>query len=336
MQCHVPAPLQHSACTGESAAANSGTLSAGEVPVSKPPGASFVPPAPPSWVAISTADLCTALHWTSLPFLDRPSTRTFPTTCPAAERWRASWPVPRHSHLQDTGRPLTSRLHDPKPHQSGALSPSAGLSKPWPTSRRALADVLNAARQQRPTQQPAAADVSSSGATAAGQARQQPPGWDVRRDVAAAPVAAAAPGGASPAWHRSLHITVPDGPGLQALGAGDEPEGCSADLTPVDPQGGVFLHGASQSPASAASGARAALVYNPVFGSSLTHSLGAEQQAGVPHRGEHATAHHCIRLRSGWALCMPPALCSSPGHACHGMNNSCPMKASALQSSCCA
>ena len=253
---------------------------------------------------MSTADLCAALHRTSRPFQTHPAPG-LGTTCPAAERWRASWPVPRHSHLQDTGRPLTSRRHDPKPHQSGALSPSAGRSKPGLTSRRALADVLNATRQQSPARRPAAAAELSSRATAAGQVRQTP-GW---HGVAAAPAAAAASGVASPAWHRSLRITVPEEPGLQALGAEEEPEGSSAGLTPVDPQGGVVLalHGASQSPASAASDARAALVYNPCFGSSLTHSLGAEQQAEAAHPGEQATARHCIGPCPGWALCMPAA-----------------------------
>ncbi len=192
---------------------------------------------------------------------------------------------------------------------SGALSPSAGLSKPGPTSRRALADVLNATRQQRPTRQPAAADALSSGVMTAGQVRQQPPGWHQPHGVAAAPAATAASGVASPAGRRPLHITVPEEPGLQALGAEDDPEGSSADLTPVDPQGGVVSawHGTSQSPASAASDARAALVYNPFFGSSLTHSLGAEQQTGAGHQGGQATACHCIAPCPGWALCMPAA-----------------------------
>ena len=262
---------------------------------------------------MSTADSCEALHGASLPFRTH-AAQGLEATCSAAERWRASWPVPRHSHLQDTGRPLTSRLHNPKPQQSGALSPSAGLSKPGPTSRRALTDVLNAARQQHPTRRPA--ETLSNGATAAGQVRQQPPDWDQSYGVAAAPAAAAASGVASPAWHRSLHITVPEEPGLQALGAEDGPEGSSADLTPVDPRGGVIVarHGASQSPASAASDARAALVYNPCFGSSLTHSLGAERQAGATPQGEldiasdHVQAGLCACLllaQCAQALCMP-------------------------------
>ena len=210
------------------------------------------------------------------------------------------------------------------------------MSKTGPTSRRALTDVLNAARQQHPTRWPA--ETLSNGATTAGQVRQQPPDWDQSRGVAATPAAAAASGVASPAWHRSLHITVPEAPGLQALGAEDGPEGSSADLTPVDPRGGVIsaLHGASQSPASAASDARAALVYNPCFGSSLTHSLGAEQQAGATPQGEQATARHCVRPCPGWALCMPAAgtVCPSPVYACRWrIANCCQKRAAALQSS---